>query len=152
MLAIRMQRTGRKGYTSFRIIVQESRLAPTSGRVVTYLGSYDPHRKIVTLNKAKAEKFLTNGVQPSPRAARLLEHEGVTLPDWVPRPSDKTRAVRNPDKLRKNRPAAPAAPEAAPELEPEAESEAEAAPEEAPAEAASAELAAESPAAADESA
>ena len=43
MLAIRMQRTGRKGHAMFRVVVQESRLTPTSGRVVAMLGSYDPH-------------------------------------------------------------------------------------------------------------
>ena len=34
MLAIRMQRTGRKGHAQFRVIVQESRRTPTSGNVV----------------------------------------------------------------------------------------------------------------------
>jgi hypothetical protein len=34
MLAIRMQRTGRKGHAMFRVVVQDSRLTPSSGRVV----------------------------------------------------------------------------------------------------------------------
>ena len=51
MLAIRMQRTGRKGHAMFRMVVQDSRQTPTSGRVVATLGSYDPHTKTSTLNK-----------------------------------------------------------------------------------------------------
>lgn len=104
MLAIRMQRTGRKGHAMFRVVVQESRLTPTSGKVVFTLGSYDPHAKVATIDKEKAAFYLGNGAQPSDRAARLLKSEGVELPSWVKLSSDKTRTVRNADKLRKNQP------------------------------------------------
>jgi small subunit ribosomal protein S16 len=115
MLAIRMQRTGRKGHAMFRLVVQESRLTPTSGKVVVTLGSYDPHAKVATIDKEKASYYLSNGAQPSDRAARLLRTEGVELPSWVKTPSaDKKRVVRNTEKLRKNQPKveAPAAEEA----------------------------------------
>jgi small subunit ribosomal protein S16 len=114
MLAIRMQRTGRKGHAMFRVVVQESRVTPTSGKVVALLGSYDPHAKTTTLDKAKAEKFLSNGAQPSERAASLLHREGVKLPDWVIVNGSKAGKLRNPEKLRKHQPKeeAPAAPAA----------------------------------------
>lgn len=117
MLAIRMQRTGRKGHAMFRVIVQDSRRTPTSGRIVALLGSYDPHAKTTQLEKEKAAYYLEHGAQPSERVVRLLRSEGVALPKWVTLPSDsKSRTVRHADKLRKNRPAeeAPAA-EAEPE-------------------------------------
>jgi len=124
MLAIRMQRTGRKGHAMFRVVVQESRTTPTSGKVVALLGSYDPHAKIAVLDKAKAETFLKNGAQPSDRAASLLKHEGVALPAWVAVNSGKAGKLRNPEKLRKNQPKETAKPEelvtetaAAPEVE-----------------------------------
>lgn len=104
MLAIRMQRTGRKGHAMFRVVVQDSRVTPTSGRVVALLGSYDPHAKTSTLVKEKAEYYLSNGAQPSPRVVRLMEAEGVTLPSWVKKTADKQRTTRNPEKLRKNQP------------------------------------------------
>jgi ribosomal protein S16 len=107
MLAIRMQRTGRKGHAMFRVVVQDSRLTPTSGRVVALLGSYDPHAKTSTLVKEKAAFYLANGAQPSPRVVHLFETEGVTLPDWVKKASQKSRTIRHADKLRKNRPAEP---------------------------------------------
>lgn len=105
MLAIRMQRTGRKGHAMFRLVVQESRVTPTSGKVVVTLGSYDPHAKVATIDKEKAAFYLGNGAQPSDRAARLLKSEGVELPKWVKVvDAEKKRAIRNPEKLRKNQP------------------------------------------------
>jgi small subunit ribosomal protein S16 len=104
MLAIRFQRTGRKGQAQFRLVVQDSRLTPTSGKVVSNLGSYDPHTKTATIDKDKAKLYLSNGAQPSERAARLLKSEGVKLPSWVKVSTKQTGATKNPDKLRKNRP------------------------------------------------
>lgn len=109
MLAIRMQRTGRKGHAQFRVVVQDARLTPTSGRVVAQLGSYNPHTKAATLDKEKAAFYLTNGARPSDRVARLLQKEGVDLPKWVAILADKERSIRNPEKLRKNQPAEPEA-------------------------------------------
>ena len=119
MLAIRMQRTGRKGHAMFRVVVQDARLTPTSGKVVAGLGSYDPHAKSFTLDKEKAEFYLKNGAQPSERVARLLKAEGVKLPDWVKLPEGKQGGIRNPDKRRSTRPEEPA--EEVPAEEPAAE-------------------------------
>lgn len=105
MLTIRMQRTGRKGLANFRVVVQDSRFAPNSGRIVTQLGHYNPHTKEAVIDKEKATQYLQNGAQPSPRVVRLLQAEKVTLPDWVTLPADnKKRSIKNPDKLRKNQP------------------------------------------------
>ena len=49
MLAIRLQRLGRKGYPVYRLAVQESQRHPSSGRVVAYIGSYNPHTKQATI-------------------------------------------------------------------------------------------------------
>jgi len=111
MLAIRMQRTGRSGHAQFRVIVQDARFSPKSGRVVAYLGSYNPHTKATTIDKDKASQYLTNGAQPSDRVAQLLKKEGVKLPAWVKAAPDKKRSIRNPDKLRRNRPAEETKPE-----------------------------------------
>lgn len=108
MLVIRMQRTGRKGHAQFRVVVQDSRRTPSSGKVVALLGSYNPHAKTVSLNKEKAAFYLNNGAQPSERVARLFKSEGIALPSWVVLSEAKTRAVRNPEKRRSTTPAAPA--------------------------------------------
>lgn len=118
-----MQRTGRKGHAMFRVVVQDSRVTPTSGKVVAMLGSYDPHAKAAVLDKEKAATFLKNGARPSDRAAMLLKSEGVKLPSWVEIDTKKAGKLRNPEKLRKNRPAEPKAEEAT--EEPVAEAPAE---------------------------
>lgn len=106
MLAIRMQRVGRKGHPEFRVVVQDARLNPSSGRVVARVGHYNPHTKAITIDKEKIEQYLGNGAQPSPRVVRMLQAEKVKLPDWVKLPkNDQQAAIKNPDKLRRNRPA-----------------------------------------------
>lgn len=105
MLAIRLQRLGRKAMPVYRVAVQESQRHPSSGRVVAYVGAYNPHTKEVKLNKEKIEFYLKNGAQPTPRVVRLLEAEKVSLPAWVkPSEGKKAGAIRNPEKLRKNQP------------------------------------------------
>ena len=120
MLVIRLQRTGRKGHAQFRVVVQDSRRTPTSGKIVAQVGTYDPHSKVTTLNKEKAQAYLNNGAQPSPRVVRLLKAEGIALPKWVKDPTAKEGKIRNPEKLRRNQPK-----EEAPAEEPAAEAPAE---------------------------
>ncbi|MEK7152389.1 MAG: 30S ribosomal protein S16 [Patescibacteria group bacterium] len=121
-----MQRTGRKGHAMFRVVVQDARLTPTSGKVVAAIGSYDPHAKVATLDKEKAGFYLEHGARPSDRAARLLQREGVKLPAWVKLAEGKAGKLRNPEKLRRNqpkeeKPTVEKAPEAAVEAEPKEE-------------------------------
>ena len=105
MLAIRLQRLGRKGYPVYRLAVQESQRHPSSGRVVAYVGSYNPHTKEATIQKETAQKYLDNGAQPTPRVVKLLKEAGVTMPSWVKEPvANKQKTIRNAEKLRKNQP------------------------------------------------
>lgn len=125
MLAIRLQRLGRKAYPVYRIAVQEAQRHPSSGRVVAYVGSYNPHTKEANVNVAEAQKYLDNGAQPTPRVVKLLKTAGVKLPKWVKEfDGGKEKAVKNTEKLRKNQP----------KEEPVAEVAEEVATEEAPAE------------------
>lgn len=111
MLTIRLQRTGRSGHAQFRIVVQESRLSPTSGKIVTQVGHYNPHTKNVVVDSEKAGFYLENGAQPSPRVVSIFQKEGIKLPSWVEAPqSDKKKNIKNIEKLRRNRPADAAPP------------------------------------------
>jgi small subunit ribosomal protein S16 len=105
MLAIRLQRLGRKAYPVYRLAVQESQRHPSSGRVVAYVGSYNPHTKDANIQVEVAQKYLDNGAQPTPRVAKLLKEAGVKLPKWVKQyQGDKEKATKNAEKLRKNQP------------------------------------------------
>ena len=117
MLAIRLQRLGRKAYPVYRLAVQESQRHPSSGRVVAYVGSYNPHTKEARVQNEVAQKYLDNGAQPTPRVAKLLAESGVNMPSWVKTVAgDKKKAIKNAEKLRKNQPKAE--PEAAAEAAP----------------------------------
>ncbi len=121
MLAIRLQRLGRKGYPTYRLAVQESQRHPSSGRVVAYVGSYNPHTKEATVQVELAQKYLDNGAQPTPRVVKLLKDAGVSLPKWVTEAADnKQKAIRHSDKLRKNQPKEEPVVEEAPAEEAEA--------------------------------
>ena len=104
MLAIRVQRNGRKALPLYRIVVQEAQRHPLSGRIVAQVGSYNPHTKATVLDKEKVEKYLNNGAQPSTRVIRILVKEGIKLPKWVKMPTEKHATAKHADKLRKNQP------------------------------------------------
>ena len=106
MLAIRLQRLGRTGYPTYRLAVQEAQRHPLSGRVVAYVGSYNPHTKEAKIDAEKVQKYLDNGAQPTDRVVKLLkEVKEIKLPNWVKlERNQKTKTIRNPEKLRKNQP------------------------------------------------
>ena len=135
MLAIRLQRNGRKALPLYRIVVQEAQRHPLSGRIVAQVGSYNPHTKKTVLDKKAVEKYLSHGAQPSSRVVRILTKEGIKMPSWVKEAPEKHGVAKHPEKLRKNQPAdaEPAEAEAEAPAEPEA-TEAPAETTEAPAE------------------
>ena len=105
MLAIRLQRVGRKGYPVYRLAVQEAQRHPSSGRVIAYVGTYNPHTKDANVQVELAQKYLDNGAQPTPRVVKLLAAAGVKLPTWVKQADDsKKKVIKNSEKLRKNQP------------------------------------------------
>lgn len=105
MLAIRLQRLGRKALPIYRLAVQESRRHPSSGRVVAYVGSFNPHTKETKIDTEKVAFYLKNGARPTPRVVRILTEQKVELPAWVKQSTgDKNRSIRHPEKLRKNQP------------------------------------------------
>ncbi|MEK7603048.1 MAG: 30S ribosomal protein S16 [Patescibacteria group bacterium] len=103
MLAIRLQRTGRKGHAQYRVIVQDAHRSPKSGKIVAQVGHYNPHSKATVIDKEKVSFYLNNGAQPSDRIVKMLVSEGVTLPSWVKSATIKERKIRNTEKLRRNR-------------------------------------------------
>lgn len=120
-----MQRIGRSGHAQYRLIVQDSRFSPKSGRVVAYVGSYNPHTKVAVVDKQKVEDYLKNGARPSDTFSRLLKKEGVKLPKWVQLDKPQKKSVKNPDKLKRNRPKDSESPKPAEEPSPQAEGELE---------------------------
>jgi small subunit ribosomal protein S16 len=115
MLAIRLQRVGRKGSPAYRLVVQESQRHPSSGRVIAFVGSYNPHSKESKVDVEKSQKYLDNGAQPTPRVVKILTSQGVKMPSWVKAYATQKGVTKKADKLRKNQPKAEAV-EVAPEV------------------------------------
>jgi len=77
MLTLRLQRVGRKGDPSYRIVATNSRNGPKSGKAVEVLGHYDAIRKTRTVNAESVKKYLANGATVSQTLRNILIDEGV---------------------------------------------------------------------------
>jgi small subunit ribosomal protein S16 len=104
MLSIRLQRFGKTHFATYRVVVQDSAKHPSSGKIIAYVGNYNPHTKEASFDKEQIEKYLNNGAQPSSHMVKLLKDAKIKLPKWVKDPVVKARTVRNTEKLRKNQP------------------------------------------------
>ena len=82
MVVIRLARGGRVKQAIYRIVAADKRRSATS-KFLDVLGTYNPHTKEIKLNKELTEKYLSNGAQPSDRALRLLQSEGIKTPEWA---------------------------------------------------------------------
>lgn len=77
---IRLRRMGTRNAAFYRVIVQDSRFAPT-GRFIETLGWYDPKQEgnNFSLNLDRVNYWLGNGAQPSDTAASLIK-KAAALP------------------------------------------------------------------------
>ena len=95
MLAIKLQRIGKKHQPYFRIVVAEKRtklIAPP----VEDLGSYNPFTKAVNVEKERAQYWIKSGAKPTPTAWNLLVKAGAVGGPKVPikiKKPEKTEAA-----------------------------------------------------------
>lgn len=82
MLVIRLARTGRTKYPTYRIVAAESARAAT-GKFIAVLGHYNPHTKELVMDREEVSKRLSEGAQPSNTVVKLLMREKMELPKWV---------------------------------------------------------------------
>ena len=69
---MRLQRIGRKNNPSYRVIVTDSRNAPSRGLPVDQVGTYEPRLDRVVIDGEKVKKWLSHGVQASDTVHNLL--------------------------------------------------------------------------------
>ena len=77
MLMIRLQRFGKKGQPSFRVVVTDSHNSAKSGRFLEILGFYNPYTKERKINGERALHWISHGAQVSGTAHNLLIREGI---------------------------------------------------------------------------
>jgi small subunit ribosomal protein S16 len=95
LLVIRLARTGRAKYPTYRIVAAESARAAT-GKFVAVLGHYNPHTKELVIKREEVQKHLGNGAQPSNTVVKLLMREKVELPGWVKLKTKEAKKVEEP--------------------------------------------------------
>jgi small subunit ribosomal protein S16 len=77
MLTIRLQRVGRKNDPSFRVVVVESKRAAKTGSFLEVVGSYDPRRDRIELDKERVQHWLKNGVTTSDTVHNILVSQKI---------------------------------------------------------------------------
>ena len=95
MLVIRLARTGRAKYPTYRIVAAEAARTAT-GKFVAVLGHYNPHTKDLVVKHDEVKKHLSNGAQPSNTVVELLMREKIELPGWVKLKTKAPKAVETP--------------------------------------------------------
>jgi small subunit ribosomal protein S16 len=81
MVKIRLTRTGRKGYATFRVVAAET-ATPRDGRFIEILGTYNPNLQNSDPNKFvfkkdRIEHWIGKGAQPSLTVWNLLRKHGI---------------------------------------------------------------------------
>lgn len=78
MLAIKLQRIGKKHQAMYRLIVGEKR-EKLNGKQLEDLGWYNPHTKKSQFNAPRITHWAKMGAQPTETVAVLLKKAGVVL-------------------------------------------------------------------------
>ena len=76
MLAIKLQRVGKKHQPSYRLVVAEKK-SKMAAPPVEDLGSYNPFTKAAAFNKERVEYWMGVGAQPTVTTHNLLVVNGI---------------------------------------------------------------------------
>lgn len=80
MVKIRLKRMGAHKRPFYRVVVADSR-TPRDGRFIEEIGTYNPLKDPaeIKINAEKAQKWISNGAQPTDTVRALLKKSGVEL-------------------------------------------------------------------------
>ena len=80
MVKIRLKRMGAHKRPFYRVVVADSR-TPRAGRVIEEIGTYNPLKDPaeIKIDVEAAQKWISNGAQPTDTARALLKKSGVEL-------------------------------------------------------------------------
>lgn len=77
MLAIRLQRTGRKNDPSFRAVVTDSKNAAKSRKFLEIVGVYEPKKGVTAFETDRIKYWMKNGAKLSDTMHNFLVKEKV---------------------------------------------------------------------------
>lgn len=72
MLKLRLKKTGRKRFPSYRLVIMENAFR-RDGRPIDEVGYYNPINKQYKFNAEKIKKWLEYGVKPTQTVENLLK-------------------------------------------------------------------------------
>lgn len=74
MLKLKLSRTGKKGFATYKLIVAEAK-SKRDGRYLEELGTYNPNLTPIGLsfNRIRVDYWLSQGAQPTLTIRRLLK-------------------------------------------------------------------------------
>lgn len=80
MVKIRLKRMGAHKRPFYRVVVADSR-TPRDGRFIEEIGTYNPLKDPaeIKIDVAAAQKWISNGAQPTDTVRALLKKSGVEL-------------------------------------------------------------------------
>ncbi len=75
---MRLRRMGAKKAPFYRVVVADSRY-PRDGRFIEDIGTYNPltSPSVIKIDAEKAQKWLSNGAQPTDTVKGLLKKSGI---------------------------------------------------------------------------
>ena len=73
---MRLRRMGAKKAPTYRVIVADSR-SPRDGRFIEEIGHFDPRSNELKIDGEKANKWLSNGAQPTDTVKALLKKSNI---------------------------------------------------------------------------
>ncbi len=76
---IRLARAGSKKVPFYRIVAADQR-CPRGGRYIERLGTWNPLRKELNLNRGRVSYWLDHGAQPSATVGRLIKRATAAAP------------------------------------------------------------------------
>ncbi len=78
---IRLKRMGANKKPFYRVVVADGR-APRDGRFIEEIGYYNPLKEPseIKIDAEKAQKWLSNGAQPTDTVKRLFNRAGIEKP------------------------------------------------------------------------
>jgi small subunit ribosomal protein S16 len=121
VLRIRLSRTGRENFPSYRIVVAEHTSAVKKG-AVDLLGHYIPTRtpKILKFDEKKIKEWISKGAKPTNTVASILKNAGVSgMEKYIGPGNRKKKSKKAAEEEAKAAPTAPA-PKAEAPVKPEA--------------------------------
>lgn len=118
MLRIRLSRTGRENYPSYRIVVAEHTSA-VKKKPIDVVGNYIPTRnpKVLKFDEKKIREWIAKGAKPTDTMAAILKNAGVSGMEKYMEPRNKKRKSKK-EQAEGPAPQAAAAPSAEKAAEP----------------------------------